>query len=173
MAIVQIDYTTIQNRQNSRRFLCIINNSRHYAQKTSALLYIFVHNDGSCAVCTKNDRNVEAFCAKQKKLQFCNTCYKRLQNGYKSVTSAGRLRPRRRFAWFIVLPIYYIRVKELQKELRLELHRARARANNKNKSICVSEELRFRTPRRYALPLCLAAARIKIKLLYFIPFTKQ
>lgn len=128
MAIVHIDYTTIQNKQNSRRFLCIINNSRHYAQKTSALLYIFVHNDGSCAVCTKNDRNVEAFCAKQKKLQFCNTCYKRLQNGYKSVTSAGRLRPRRRFAWFIVLPIYYIRVKELQKELHLELHRARAHA---------------------------------------------
>lgn len=87
MAIVQIDYTAIQNKQNSGRFLCIINNSRHYAQKTSALLYIFVHNDGSCAICTKNDRNVEAFCAKQKKLQLCNTCYKkvtkRLQNGYK------------------------------------------------------------------------------------------
>ena len=46
-----------------------------------------MHNDGSCAICTKNNRNVEAFCAKQKKLQFCNTCYKkvtkRLQNGYR------------------------------------------------------------------------------------------
>ena len=128
MAIVQIDYTTIQNRQKSGRFLCIINNSQHNAQKTSALLYIFVHNNDSCAICTKNDRNVEVFCAKQKKLQFCNTYYKRLQKGYKSVATTERFRPRRRFARLMVLPIYYIRVKELQKELRLELRRARAHA---------------------------------------------
>lgn len=128
ISIVQINHMTIQNKQNSRRFLCIINNSRHYAQKTSALLYIFVHNNDSCAICTKNDRNVEAFCAKQKSYNSVTLVTKRLQNGYKTVTSTGRLRPRRRLAWLMVSPIYYIRVKELQKELRLELHRARAHA---------------------------------------------
>ena len=160
MTIVHIDYTTIQNKQNSRRFLCIINNSRHYAQKTSALLYIFVHNNDSCAICTKNDGNVEAFCAKQKKLQFCNTCYKRLQNGYKSVTNAERLRPRRRFAWLMVLPIYYIRVKELQKELRWDLRRARAHARTTE-----IEAFAFRRsyiPLRRAAALCRCAHKNKI-----------
>lgn len=159
MAIVQIDYTAIQNKQNSRRFLCIINNSRHYAQKTSTLLYIFVHNDGSCAICTKNDRNVEAFCAKQKKLQFCNTCYKRLQKGYKSVTNAERLRPRRRLAWLMVLLIYYIRVKELRNELRWELRRARAHARTTEMEAFAF--LRSYVSERHAATLCRCALSLR------------
>lgn len=120
ISIVHIDYTTIQNKQNSRRFLCIIDKFQHNAQKTSVLSYIFVRNNGNCAICTKNDRNVETFCAKQKKLQLCNTYDKRLQNGYKRVTSAPDFCSHRRvsLSQVTVSLIYYIRVKELQKELR-------------------------------------------------------
>ncbi len=139
MTIVHINHITIQNKQNSRCFLCVLHN---------------------CVLCTKNDRNVETFCAKQKSYNSVTLVTKRLQNSYKTVTSTGRLRPRRRLARLMTLLIYYIRVKELRNELRWELRRARAHARTTEMEAFAF--LRSYVSECYAAVLCRCAHKNKI-----------
>ena len=140
ISIVQINHMTIQNKQNSRRFLCIMTVVVHYAQKTTEMLKLFVQN--------------------RKSYNSVTLVTKRLQNGYKTVTGTGRLRPRRRLAWLMVLLIYYIRVKELRNELRWELRRARAHARTTEMEAFAF--LRSYVSERHAATLCRCAHKNKI-----------
>lgn len=146
MTIVQINHMTIQNKQNSRRFLCIITTVVQYAQKTTEMLKLFVQN--------------------RKSYNSVTLVTKRLQNGYKTVTSTGRLRPRRRLAWLMVLLIYYIRVKELRNELRWELRRARAHARTTEMEAFAF--LRSYVSERHAAALRHCAHKNKIIIFYSV-----
>lgn len=102
-SIVHIAHTTIQFPQNNDTFLC----------RFSYLV--------------KSPKNASIFCGflcNMKKLQSCNSCYKRFTEKSQSCNRAGekdRSLSHNSIHTYIYIYIY-IHIKELQKELRLDIN---------------------------------------------------